>query len=71
MLQENSVLTTGIYDYFCGEAGTILQKRSLDENGKVVLIVDMSYSGDAVTETAWSPESNVTKTITHKCRRLA
>jgi hypothetical protein len=48
---------TYVYDYFCDSDGRILQKRSLDEQGSVFLIVDLEYDLDRkeVTETAWWP----------------
>src|SRR5262245_59984991 len=46
---------TEVFDYCCDEAGKILEKRSLDEGGNVVLIVRFSYDDGRglVLETGW------------------
>lgn len=47
-----------VYDYYCDKDGNILEKRSLDDEGNVVLIVQYEYKdGKRITETAWSPTS--------------
>jgi hypothetical protein len=48
---------TDVFDYFCDEGGRIIEKRSLDEHGNVVLLVRFSYdeSKGLVTETGWNP----------------
>ena len=53
------------YDYFCDERGRILQKRSLDDNNEVFVIVDFDYDDQKsyVTETAWWPNDGVCKSI--------
>src|SRR5262245_41486155 len=61
---EGKVTTS--YDYFCAHDGRVLQKRSIGERGEVHLIVDMEYSDTDVKETAWWPESNVSKSIRHR-----
>ena len=56
---------TYLYDYFCDSDGRILQKRSLDGDGTVFLIVDFEYDVETnqVTETAWSPNDGTCKSI--------
>jgi hypothetical protein len=45
------------YEYFCDLSGRILQKRDVDEQGSVFLIVDFQYDveNDTIIETAWWP----------------
>ena len=64
-LRESEKPELFMYDYFCDQNGRILQKRSLGENGEVVLIVDLQYDDTAtiVTETAWSPDGGRGKSI--------
>ena len=49
-----------VYDYFSTPNGRVLQKRSLNEDGSVFLIVDCEYNdkGDEVKETAWWPSES-------------
>ena len=49
-----------VFDYFCDDDGRIMEKRSLDEDGNVVLIVRFTYDErkGLVTETGWSPTQN-------------
>ena len=48
------------YDYFCDDSGRIVEKRSLDENFDLVVIVRYEYDTkrQVLTETAWYPESS-------------
>lgn len=52
-----------VYDYFCDCDGRVLQKRSLDEQGDVFLIVDYEYNTEKgeVTESAWYPDTGPAK----------
>jgi hypothetical protein len=61
--EGNVARMTTSYDYYCAHDGRVLQKRSIGERGEVSLIVDMDYTDTDVTETAWWPESNVSKSI--------
>lgn len=53
------------YDYFCDSKGHILQKRSLEDNGDVFLIVDLDYDDEQarVRETAWLPALDELRSI--------
>jgi hypothetical protein len=63
---------TYVYDYFCGEDGRILQKRSLDEHGMVFLIVDFEYdfAKNEVVETAWDPTDGRSQSIRRPIRTV-
>ncbi len=56
---EDETTENYCYDYFCDDSGRIVEKRSLDDDGGIFLIVRYNYdaSRGVVTETAWSPES--------------
>ena len=64
-LAEGQVSCIFVYDYFCDGHGRLLQKRSIDENGDVSLIVDFQYSDvdGTVSETPWSPGGGLGKAI--------
>jgi hypothetical protein len=52
-----------VYDYFCDRNGLVLQKRSLDEQGSVFVIVDIQYDLEKreVIETAsWPSDGSCT-----------
>lgn len=59
------------YDYFCDADGKILQKRALDEQGGVSLIVDFEYDLEKrrVIETAYDPTDGICKSINRPLRR--
>jgi hypothetical protein len=45
-----------VYDYFYDDAGRILEKRSLDSNGNVEMIVRSEYDGEnKIAEIGWAP----------------
>jgi YD repeat-containing protein len=46
------------YEYFCDEAGRVLEKRSYDEKGQLTVLVRIQYDLDAglAIETAWGPD---------------
>ena len=48
-----------VYDYFCDDSGRVLEKRALDTNLVVALIVSFVYgqAGEAPTQVAFTPES--------------
>jgi hypothetical protein len=52
------------YEYFCDEAGRVLEKRSYDENGQLCVLVRIQYDLEAgvAIETAWSPGQPSTAT---------
>jgi hypothetical protein len=54
-----------VFDYFCDDDGRILQKRSLDQQGSVFLIVDFEYDFDRkeITEIAWWPGDGTSKSM--------
>lgn len=56
-----------VYDYYCDFRGHILQKRSLDENGSIVLIIDYEYdvAKAQITEIAWCPLDENSKPVKH------
>ena|SRR5688572_5582661 len=56
------------YDYFCDDTGRVLEKRSLDEFGMVVLLVRFIYesSGEAPTQVAFNPKSGDTRSAVRK-----
>lgn len=45
------------YDYFCNERGRVIQKRALNDDGSVFIIVDLEYDDqrEIVTEVGWCP----------------
>jgi hypothetical protein len=46
------------YDYYCDDAGRIREKRSLDDAGRIVLIVRYEYDATGRrAEVGWSPAS--------------
>ena len=54
---DPNAYSVSVYHYFCSDDGRILQKRSIDDDGTVFLIVDIEYDlqkGEAI-ETAWHP----------------
>ena len=55
------------YDYYCNSDGRIIQKRALDDNRDVEVIVDFNYDLEhrQVTETAWWPGQDACKSRTH------
>lgn len=62
---DHAAFETYAYDYFCDANGRIIQKRSLDGQGSVFLIVDFEYDLDRkeVTQTAWWPADGSCKSV--------
>jgi hypothetical protein len=67
---DPAAFMTYVYDYFCDVNGRVIQKRSLDEQGSVFLIVDFEYDLDRreVTETAWWPADGPCKSLKRPIR---
>lgn len=49
-----------IYDYFLNATGQIIEKRALDNEGNINLIVRIEYDldGSRIEESCWSPTDN-------------
>lgn len=67
---DPDAFTVSVYDYFCTSDGRVIQKRALDDNYDVALIVDFDYDleRNQVTETAWSPVDGTCKSWKHPIR---
>jgi len=54
---DNNEIT--VYDYYCDDNGNVLEKRSLDDGGNIIIIIQSEYSnGNKVAEIAWNPNAN-------------
>ena len=65
---DDAVEEKYIYDYFFDDSGQILEKRSLDVDGTVCLIVRFEYERDGrvVREIAWSPGQSIPSCVNHR-----
>lgn len=49
---------TFVYDYYYDDKGQVVEKRSLDEDGKIIVIVRYEYEGERkVAEVGWRTDA--------------
>src|SRR6266404_893774 len=57
-----------VYDYFCDDNGQVIEKRSLNEIGAILLLVRFAYDalGGPPKQVAFNPKTGETRSVVRK-----